>query len=189
MVKRSDFARYAGRMGVCFAIALVFVVVISEVAFVSQRQANDRQPQTVELVIPAGTAQQIAAGESNSAIPAELTLVLGDTLLVRNEDRVDHQIGPVWVPPGLSASLEMEQPDKYVYSCSFRPSRYLGLDVREPTTLGTRLTALGLAVPPTTMFLFFYSLLLVPVRKPEDKLAQPAGAPDPAVLGAPDSRS
>ncbi len=189
MVKRSDFARYARRLGVCFVVALVFVLVISEVAFVSQRESGDRQPETVELVIPPGTARMVAAGQANSAIPAELSLVLGDTLLVRNEDTVDHQIGPVWVPPGSSASLEMEQPDKYAYSCSFRPSRYLGLDVREPTTLSTRLTGLGLAVPPTTMFLFTYSLLLFPVRKREAKDDSPLVALERSQPEAPEMRS
>jgi hypothetical protein len=174
MIKRADFSVFVKRMALCGLIALVFVGLISEGAFLIQKDADDRQPQTVELVIPPGTADRIAAGEAVSSLPEEITFVLGDTLLVRNQDDVDHQIGPVWVPPGRSASLEMEKPDRYAYACSFQPSRYLGLDVREPTTISTRLTALGLAVPPTTMFLFFYSLLLFPLNK-EGEEGDPQG--------------
>jgi hypothetical protein len=55
--------------------------------------------------------------------------------------------------------MVMEQADKYAYSCSFQPSRYLGLDVRQATTLSTRLTGLIVATPATVAFLFIYSRL------------------------------
>ena len=48
-------------------------------------------PRTVELVIPAGTAGVVSAGEVVQAIPEELVLRRGDTLLIANDDLVPHE--------------------------------------------------------------------------------------------------
>jgi hypothetical protein len=69
------------------------------------------------------------------------------------------------VPPASRASLPLELADKYAYACSFKPDRYLGINVRKPTTLTTRLTGLALATPPTTMILLVYSILLFPLSR------------------------
>jgi hypothetical protein len=58
----------------------------------------------------------------------------------------------------------MDHADNIAVSCSFRPSAYLGLDVKEPTTLRTRLVGLSFAVPPTAVMLFLYSLAARPIR-------------------------
>jgi hypothetical protein len=92
-----------------------------------------------------------------------MVFMMGDTLVVKNEDTVDHQLGPVWVPPGSTASLALEKPNKYAYSCSFIPSKYLGLDVRQATTIGVRLTALAISAPTVTALIFIYSLLVFPI--------------------------
>jgi hypothetical protein len=134
----------------------------SEVAYRFQRDRIARQPETIELVIPLGTADRVAAGDPVPTIPDEMDFLLGDTLLVINQDQVDHQLGPIWVPPGSSAQLSLDEPEKYSYSCSFQPSRFLGINVRPPTTLLTRLTGLALAVPPTTMVFFLYGFLVFP---------------------------
>ena len=128
------------------------------------KETSDRPPEDVELVIPPGTADKVAIGEEVPSIPDTLVFVVGDTLIVKNEDVVDHQLGPVWVPAGTSASLAMDNANSYDYSCSFRPSRYLGLDIREPTTINTRLVALGYVTPATTIFFFVYSLIIWPLE-------------------------
>ncbi|MBE0411123.1 MAG: hypothetical protein IBX69_15485, partial [Anaerolineales bacterium] len=107
-----------------------------------------------------------AAGDPVPSIPDEMVFVVGDTLLVRNEDRVDHELGPLWVPAGSSASLVLEQPRKFRYACSFQNTKYLGIDVRQPTTWSTRITALAVASPATAIFIFIYSILVWPL-KPE----------------------
>ena len=154
-------------------ISLVFVLILSEVSYQFQRDRIARQPETIELVIPAGTAARVASGEPVPTIPDEMDFLLGDTLLVVNEDIVDHQLGPVWVPPGTSAQLSLDEAEKYSYSCSFQPSRFLGINVRPPTTLLTRLTGLALAVPPTTMVLLLYGFLVFPPGGKKDKAAPP----------------
>lgn len=162
----------AKRLAILFAISLASVWLISEGAFLLQKEDTDRAPETIELDIPLGTAERVAAGQASPAIPDEMTFVLGDTLMVRNHDSTDHQLGPLWVPSGSSASLKLELADKFAYSCSFQPSSYLGLNVVKPTTWLTRLTALGLATPPTTAVLFVYSILIWPL-KPEEKQDRP----------------
>jgi hypothetical protein len=163
----ANLKKYTSRFMIVFIIALVLVFAINEGAYRLIRDEADRAPQIVELVIPAGTAERIAKGEETPSIPDEMVFVVGDTLLITNQDDRDHQLGPVWVPPGSRASLVLDEVNNFAYSCSFQPSRYLGLDVRTGTTIGSRVTALMLAGPPTAMFLFIYSLLLFPLDKQE----------------------
>lgn len=159
-----EYLPYIKRLLMILAIALVFVFTINEVFYLFQKDENDRAPQTKQLVIPSGTANQVANGESSPTIPEEMVFVVGDVLEVKNEDSVDHQLGPIWVPPGTTGRLVLEDANKYAYSCSFAPSRYLGIDVREATTLETRLIALAFATPPMAIFLFIYSLLVFPIK-------------------------
>lgn len=162
MLEKSDFRLILTRLGISFAVALVLVLGITEFSYLFQKDRVARSPQTIELVIPAGTAEQVAAGSNLPTLPAEMDFLVGDVLLVVNQDRVDHQLGPVWVPPGTSASLALDQAENYSYSCSFQVTRYLDLNVRLPTTWKTRLTGLSLAVFPTTMMFFVYSFVIFP---------------------------
>lgn len=152
------------RILILFLISLGLAFAGSELAFYFQKEPSDRAPAEVELVIPAGTASRIAIGMPVPDIPEEMVFVLGDTLVVRNEDEVDHQLGPLWIPPHSTAKLTLEEAERYALSCSFQPTRYQGLTVKPPITWGTRLIALGLTVPATTMFLFVYSLLIWPIK-------------------------
>ena len=169
MDKKTNFRPYIIRLAIVFLICLIFVALFNEVTFILQKDENDRAPKTLQLVIPAGTADQVNAGQDVLSIPSDLVFVLGDTLEVKNEDYVSHQLGPVWVPPGSSASIVMENAAKYAYSCSFQTSQYLGIDVRQPITYITRLTAMGLAAPTMTALVFIYSLIVIPVKKNEDQ--------------------
>jgi hypothetical protein len=156
-------------------ISLVFTLFFNELVFLLSKDPNDRAPQTVQLVIPAGTAKQIEAGEEIPSIPSEMVFVMGDVLEVVNQDAVSHQLGPVWVPAGSVGRLVMEQPQDLSYSCSFRPSRYLGIDVKLPTTLATRITGLALGMPTMAVLLFLYSVVGFPIKL-EDEPAKAAQA-------------
>ena len=161
---RSTIKKGLVRLALTFMAALVLVWIGSEVAFYFLRGDTDRVPTEIELVIPTGTAAKVAAGEPVPVIPDEMTFVLGDTLVVRNEDLVDHQLGPLWIPPDTKASLVLDAAQRYAYCCSFKTTRYLGLNVKQATTWQTRVVGLGFAVPPTTMFFFIYSLVLWPLN-------------------------
>lgn len=154
----------ARRLLITFLLSIALVWIGSELAYYFLREDTDRAPKQIELVIPAGTAESVAQGEPVPSIPDEMVFVLGDTLIVTNDDSVDHQLGPLWIPPQSKSSLVLDTADRYAYSCSFQPSQYLGVNVKQPNSWETRLTALVFAVPATTMFFFIYSLVLWPIN-------------------------
>jgi len=170
MSANSRFQPYLTRLLLTFLVSAGLVAAINEGAYLFQKEKYDRPPQTVQLLIPSGTALRVAAGEQPPGLPQKMVFVVGDVLEVKNEDTVAHQLGPVWVPPGASGRLTLDQPNRYSYSCSFSAARFLGLEVRKPTTLATRLSALAIGVPPMTAFLFIYSLAAFPLKP---KVASP----------------
>ena len=168
---KAEYKPYLVRFLVVFLVSLAAMLVVTEGAYLLQRDESDRAPTTIQIVIPAGASQQIEAGESLDTLPDNMVFVIGDTLEVVNQDSVDHQLGPIWVPPGSTGSIVLAEANKFSYSCSFAPSRYLGLDVKKPTTLKTRLTGLGISVPTTMAFLFIYSFLVFPLQPKNKKPA------------------
>src|SRR3972149_449943 len=104
------------RIVISLLVGLLVGVAISEITFVFLRETA-RPPEEIELVIPAGTAERVARGEQPPSIPAALSFVVGDTLIVRNEDSQDHQLGPLWIPAGTSASLKLSTVESYASSC------------------------------------------------------------------------
>ncbi len=166
-----NFHLYRNRFFVVFFVSLLFVGIVNEGAHLLLKEKTDRPPETIEIRIPAGTAERVEAGEAVPSIPSELVLVICDTLMVTNEDDVPHELGPLWVPSGSSATLLMENANKYTLGCTFQPSKFLNFDVRSRTTLTSRFQAFALATPPTAMFFFLYSLLAFPLKndKKEDE--------------------
>jgi hypothetical protein len=63
----------------------------------------------------------------------------------------------------------MDEADKYAVHCSFQPTQYLGLEVKEPTTWLTRLIALAFAAPSTAMLVFLYSIAVKPIPDPSEE--------------------
>ena len=114
-----------------FAIGLV----LSEIPAYMIGDPTTRPVQEIELEIPAGTAERVAAGEAAPEIPDGLRLATGDTLLVRNLDEVSHQLGPMWVPAGATGRLVFPQTIVGQYACSFTPVGYFGIQV-EPRLSG-----------------------------------------------------
>jgi hypothetical protein len=164
-----EYRPYFVRLLVIFAISFVAMLVITEGAYLLQRDDTDRGPKTIQLVIPEGASQRAAEGEFVDVLPENIVFVIGDVLEVVNQDSTDHQLGPIWVPAGSTGRIVLEEANKFSYSCSFTPSRYLGLDVKKPTTMKTRLTGLSISVPTTAAFLFIYSFLVFPIKsKPKD---------------------
>lgn len=159
---------YLRRLGIVTIICTILIWMVNEISFQFMNNNIDRGPQTIELIIPEGTAALVAAGQAVPAIPAEMIFVLGDVLVVINQDVVDHELGPIFVPPGTSASLSLTEAAIYSYDCSFSSSSYLGLVVKDATTWVTRLTGLAFSVPPTVVFVFLYSLIAKPIQDEEE---------------------
>src|SRR3989304_7014809 len=117
--------QYVARFFIILALSVAAVWLISEVGIRLQDENAARAPTTIELVIPEGTAARVAAGEDAPEIPAEMSFVLGDTLVLRNEDTVPHTLGPLYAPAKGSASMRLNQADHFALACSFSTTQYL----------------------------------------------------------------
>jgi hypothetical protein len=151
------------RILISVLIGLVIGAAINEITFMFLRETA-RAPKVIELVIPEGTAERVARGETPPTIPDSMTFVVGDTLVVKNDDSADHELGPLWIPAGSSATLSLDAVQSYAYACSFQPGKYFGLDVHEALTLGTRLYGILYSGIPLGGLLALYSLI-IPVKK------------------------
>ncbi len=120
----------------------------------------------MELTIPAGTAEKVARGETDPTLPGTMLFVVGDTLVVKNLDSVVHQLGPLFIPSGTAASMKLDSEQDYSYTCSFQPSKYIGLNVRPALTTGTRIVGVLEAGLPMGMLIALYSIFAMPVKKP-----------------------
>ena len=157
---------------VLFSVLLgVFLAAVTtEVAYQLLKREN-REPERIQLVIPAGTADRVAAGQAPPSIPANMNFVIGDTLVVVNHDTVDHQLGPLWVPSGTSASMYLTSEENFALECSFQPSKYLGIQVNPPVTLGTRITGILFAGIPLGALFAVYSTLIASKGKKKETMA------------------
>lgn len=148
------------------AIGIVIAIGLNEGSFIFLKSEAGRAPRSIELLIPAGTAEKMAQGQASPEIPTDMVFVIGDTLVIRNEDSVDHRLGPLFVPAGTSASLKLDRAENFAFECSFQPSNYFGLDVREPVTWETRIYGILFAGVPLGLLLSLYSFILWPLRSP-----------------------
>jgi hypothetical protein len=142
----------------------VIGVTVSEVPFLFLRETA-RAPREIVLTIPSGTAEQVARGEQPPSLPENMTFVVGDRLVVRNADSVDHKLGPLWIPANSSAQLALDQEENLAYECTFQPGNYFGLDVREPLTTRTRLFGIIYVSLPMAILIALYSLVITPKKK------------------------
>jgi hypothetical protein len=169
--------RIFGRILVSLAAGLLVGFALSEISFLFLRQEN-RPAGEVELVIPMGTAEKVEAGESPPAIPEGMSFVRGDVLVVENRDVVDHQLGPLWIPAGQTASLNLDEENNFIYSCSFSESSVFGIDVSEPVTIWTRVTGILFSGLPMGAVIWIYSLVIWPMDgKKEEKNDPPTVQP------------
>jgi len=156
------------RIVISMLLGILLAAITTEVAYQVLKREN-REPRPIELVIPAGTAEGIANGEVPPSIPEDMNFVVGDTLVVVNQDDVDHQLGPLWIPAGTSASLNLDTEQNYILECSFQPTKAFGIDVLQPVTLGTRITGILFAGFPLGALFAVYSILIGKESKKKTK--------------------
>ena len=152
------------RLIISVLLGLLIGVTVSEVPFLFLRETA-RAPREIVLTIPVGTADQIERGDQPPSIPENMTFVVGDRLVVNNEDAVDHKLGPLWIPANSSAQLSLDQEQNLAYECSFQPGNYFGLDVRQPLTPRTRLFGIFYVALPMMILIALYSLVITPKKK------------------------
>jgi hypothetical protein len=151
------------RILLALGLGLLIGVLVSEVPFLFLRETA-RPPQDVVLTIPAGTSEQVARGEQPPSIPENMTFVVGDRLVVNNEDAVAHKLGPLWIPAASTAELSLDQEESLAFECTFQPGNYFGLDVRQPLTTRTRLFGILYVALPMAILIALYSLVLTPKK-------------------------
>lgn len=81
--------------------------------------------------IPKGTWARRMAGDKVEILPdrIDLTLALNDTLLLRNQDEVPQQFGPVLIMPGQSFRLPFEVASTYSFACTAHASGQMSVVV------------------------------------------------------------
>ena len=144
---------------------IVVGAAISEATYFFLRDGEDRKPKTFEMDIPQGTARRVELGQPEPSLPASMTFVVGDVLLVRNNDNVNHQLGPLFIPPESSASLRLDTAQTYVAACSFQPTRSFGIDVQPGLTVQTRLFGILQAGIPLGFLFILYGVFALPLAK------------------------
>ena len=154
------------RIAISMSLAILLAAIFTEVSFHVLKREN-RAPQEVKLVIPLGTAKDIANGQAPPSIPADMNFVVGDTLTVVNQDEENHQLGPLWIPAGTSASLRLDTEQNYVFQCSFQPTKAFGIDVKQPVTPGVRLLGILFGGVPLGALFSVYSVLVLPDKQEE----------------------
>jgi hypothetical protein len=165
-MNRSMQSAIAVRIALSLLLGLVMGALVSEGSYqLNKNPAARDQANRVLLEIPAGTAERLAKGEAVADIPTNMTFVVGDILVVKNDDTVSHQLGPVWVPPQSSGVLQIDVADEYSYVCSFEKSQYFGLTVLPQLTLASRIQGAMTIGLPTAMILGLYSILVWPLNK------------------------
>lgn len=159
------------RAAIGFVIGMIFGYVVSEVTYnmTPNKQDASRQPQTIQLVIPYGTADQVAEGIGNRSLPTNMDLVQGDVLIVKNEDKVAHQVGPLFIPPSTSSALSLDNVNDLSYACSFVPTKKLGINVKSRVDSGLRFEGVLMIGLPTGMMLAVYSYMFEFGKKKENK--------------------
>ena len=90
------------------------------------------------FAIPKGTWARRMAGNRVEILPEriDLTLGLNDTLLLRNDDEVPQQFGPVVIMPGQSFRLPFEVASTYSFACSAHASGQMSVVVAPTPAAG-----------------------------------------------------
>ena len=152
------------RILISMFIGLAVGALLSEISFIFL-QETARPPQEIVLTIPAGTAERVARGEQPPSIPQEMIFVVGDVLVMKNEDNVDHRLGQLWIPANASARLALDEEQNMAFECSFQAGNYFGLDVRQSLTWGTRIYGIFFAGIPLGILILLYSFVFPPKQK------------------------
>jgi hypothetical protein len=108
------------------AIAIALGVAIAVIAVSSEG------PGTVEIVVPAGTGGQLAAGEVVEVVPPVIRVEPGGAVEVDNEDVRLHVLGALRADAGETARLAFAQEGRYVLPTSLRSDGQVTVLVEDP---------------------------------------------------------
>lgn len=152
------------RLGVTFVICMAFAFAVAEISYQSAKSQNERPPRQIEILIPPGTAEAIAAGQPGPGLP-DMRFLEDDEIVVRNMDSVSHQLGPLWIPANSSSVLTLDRPSEYTLSCSFQASQTIDIEVFPRARASDRVMGILSIGLPTWMLVWLYTLIGLPMPK------------------------
>lgn len=115
--------RRRGLLTAMAAIGLGTIVVLVLVVATSTRS------DTIEVVVPAGTAARMDAGELVELLPAVLRVDVGDELFITNNDDEVHLVGPYAVAPGQVLRQQFTTPGRIEGVCTLHPDGEIAIVV------------------------------------------------------------
>ena len=88
-----------------------------------------QKARTVTFIIPAGTGQQLEAGEEVVQFPNELVFTIGvqDTIVIENQDNVVHTFGPFVLLPHTTLTKRFDTVRTYETTCTFHKDQQMKL--------------------------------------------------------------
>jgi plastocyanin len=125
------------------ALAAAAPVVLGGAFVIGQSMQPDDRPATAivdageaddfewEYVIPVGTADRIAAGEPVEIVPAALTVTVGESIRIVNEDDIDHVVGVFFVRAGAEVTQRFASAGQFTNDCSVHSSGSFTLTIVE----------------------------------------------------------
>lgn len=150
------------RLGITFVISMIFAFAVAEISYQMVKNQSERAPRQIEILIPPGTADQIADGQPGPAMP-DMRFAQGDQILVRNMDSVSHQLGPLWIPANSSSVLTLDRPSSYSLSCTFQASQSLDIEVVARAKASDRVLGILSIGLPTWVLVWLYTLIAIPM--------------------------
>jgi hypothetical protein len=84
-----------------------------------------------EIVIPLGTQARIDAGEPVDVLSSPIRVKVGEAVRIRNDDTVDHVIGPYYLQAGAALQQTYRAPQTIEYTCFVNPDQAITLVVEE----------------------------------------------------------
>jgi len=133
---------------ILFLVGPLVMGVISVLSWAMVGGGVLRQPQRVDFIIPQGTAELVKQGQAVPSIPAKWIFVQGDVLAIRNDDVVNHELGPFWIPSQTTLNVPLDKAESYSYLCTAHPSGAIGLEVRpRDSLLMTLIPTLAMGLP------------------------------------------
>ena len=107
-------------------VAAAAVVAAAFIVFAMVRSG----PETIAITVPAGTQDRIDAGEPVELIPAVLEVNLGDRIVITNNDRATHVVGPYIVGPLQTIEQQFTYTGRIEGICTLHPSGEVAIVVR-----------------------------------------------------------
>jgi plastocyanin len=86
--------------------------------------------QTISIRVPAGTQDQMDAGEEIVLFPRRLEVGVGDRIVIENNDTSSHQVGPYVVGPGQRIVQTFSTTGIIEGICTLHPSGEVTIVVR-----------------------------------------------------------